>query len=46
MLVLVNSIIIWMFVNGFGALGLGLQPERSESFACVIFRLPVPAVSA
>ena len=33
-------------VNGFGALGFGLHPERSESWAWVIFRLPVSAVRA
>jgi hypothetical protein len=33
MLVFLQLIIAPMFVTGFGALGSGLQPERSESSA-------------
>ena len=34
------------FGNGAGALASGLQPERSESSALVIFGFPLPSVSA
>jgi hypothetical protein len=46
MVVFLQAIIVWISVNGFGATGSALQPERSDSSAVVIFGLPLPAVRA